>query len=489
MLTTGSRPTLKAFDSSLALKILLLLAGFACFAVRLDCSYVRAASPFQVDYEEGNILNAASRITHGLTPYPAVGSFPYTVNCYGPIGYLVSAAGIKILGLSFFGPRLLVLFAGIGIVFMIAGLTKALGADPGSRWLAALSFLCAPLVYFWFPVLRVDFWAIFLSLLGLYVAVRLPRAWALTALIFAVALLTKHTAIAAPAAVFIEYLMQRKLRRGVAFAGITAAVVLLCLVLLGRDFVFALLGTHPDPYSFRFALQAYAMAMYGCILPLSVILYALVTGFRWTTTSRLVWFYVGLCTLTSLSAGKLGSNTNHFLEWTTAVCILCGLALAHLFRTQALLARPFAVGLCCLAIIFTLTSQWNWRNMAADQADCPRAYDLLRTSKTDRILSENIGALVLSGKSVLVSNPFVVTQLGNSVGWQAGSMEQLTQDQFFDLVLLGGELNDFRPESGTWSRDFIRVLADKYSAVERFQCPYARVAYIPRTGSSNAGHD
>jgi len=83
----------------------------------------------------------------------------------------------------------------------------------------------------------------------------------------------------------------------------------------------------------------------------------------------------------------------------------------------------------------------------------------------------------------------VVTQLGNSVGWQAGSMEQLIQDQFFDLVLLGGELNDFRPESGTWSRDFIRVLADKYSAVERFQCPYARVAYIARTGSTNAGHD
>lgn len=194
-------------------KALLLFVGIACFVIRIVSSYGRAASTFQIDYEEGNILNAATRLLHGLTPYPAVGSFPYIVNCYGPVGYLLSAAGIKVFGLSLFGPRVLVLLSGIGIFFLIAAIVKTLGSRWDVGFLAALSFLCAPLVYYWFPTLRVDFWAIFFSLLGLYVFVKVPRAWPLVGLIFSAAILTKHTAIGAPAAVFLELLVQKKILR------------------------------------------------------------------------------------------------------------------------------------------------------------------------------------------------------------------------------------------------------------------------------------
>jgi len=478
-------------------RVLLLLVGIACLAIRLEISYARAASPFQADYEEGNILNAAFRIIHGLTPYPPPGSFPYTLNCYGPVGYLLSAVGIKIFGLSLFGPRLLVLLAGAGVVFLIAALTRTLGGRWDVGFLAALSFLCAPLVFFWLPTLRVDFWAILLSLLGLYIFAKFPRAWPLPGLVFGLGLLTKHTAIAAPVAVFLELLAQRKPGRGFLLAGITGGTVLLCMVGLGRDFVFALLRTHPDPYSFKLALQSYFGAAFGCLLPIAVIIYALAGGFRWTERCRLAWFYVALCTLTSLSAGKLGSNTNHFLEWTAAICILCGLALSYLFGTKDLLVRAFAVGLLSLSVIFTGMSLRAWRIMAADQSGCAEAFDFVRTFGSDRILSENVSALVLGEKPVLISNPFVVTQLGNSVKWQAGSMEELAQGRYFDLILLGGELKDFRPESGTWSVELIKVIGRQYSPVRSFNCPNARVAYIPSTAQerqssadlSNDGND
>ena len=182
MLTTESRPRLNAFNSSLAPKILLLLAGFACFAVRLHCSYVRAASPFQVDYEEGNILNSGLRIVQGQPLYPAPGSFPYILNPYGPVGYLVSALGIKIFGLGLFGPRLFILSAGIAVAVLISALTKALGGRWDAGALLGLSYLCLPLVSYWLPLLRVDFWAVFLSLLGLYVFSSFRSAWPMAAL-------------------------------------------------------------------------------------------------------------------------------------------------------------------------------------------------------------------------------------------------------------------------------------------------------------------
>jgi len=462
-------------------KAFLMSVGIGCLAVRIVASYARTASTFQIDYEEGNILNAATRLLHGLTPYPAVGTFPYIVNCYGPVGYLLSAAGIKIFGLSLFGPRLLILLSGIGIFFLIAAIVNTIGGRWDVGFLAALSFLCAPLVYYWFPTLRVDFWAILLSLAGIYVFVRLPRAWPLAGLIFGAALLTKHTAIAAPAAVFLELLVQKKSWRAFLLAGISGSIVLSCMVALGRNFVFAMLKTHPDPYSLRIALESYLSAAFGCMLILAVIIYCAARGFRWNEPSRIAWFYVALCSLTALSSGKLGSNTNHLLEWTASVCILCGLGLSYLFDTNDLLAPIFAMGLIALSVIFTATSQLAWRNTVVSASGCAETLDYVRNFAGDRILSENISALVLTDKPVLVSNPFVITQLGDSVEWQKGSMEQLAQGQYFDLVLLGGELKDFRPESGTWSAELINAIRRKYSPVRYFQCPNARVAYVANT--------
>ena len=73
-----------------------------------------------------------------------------------------------------------------------------------------------------------------------------------------------------------------------------------------------------------------------------------------------------------------------------------------------------------------------------------------------RLMSDDKSALVLGGKEVLVSNPFVTTQLGNSITWQAGSVEQLVQWQYFDLIVLGGTLDSYIPSAGGESTELIR---------------------------------
>ena len=47
-----------------------------------------------------------------------------------------------------------------------------------------------------FPLLRVDYWAILFSLLGLFIFLTFPRVWFVAVILFALAVLTKITAIA-----------------------------------------------------------------------------------------------------------------------------------------------------------------------------------------------------------------------------------------------------------------------------------------------------
>jgi Dolichyl-phosphate-mannose-protein mannosyltransferase len=481
--------TLAPRSTPLALKLFLILTSAVCLYLSFRCIHARLLMPFEIDYEEGNILNSGLRIVQGRPLYPAPGSFPYILNPYGPMGYLVSALGIKIFGLGLFGPRLFIVFAGIAVAILIAALTKTLGGRWDAGALLGLSYLCLPLVSYWLPLLRVDFLAVFLSLLGLYVFSRFRSAWPLAALLFASAILTKQTAVAAPAAVFLELIAERKFARAFGIIGIVVGSVFACMEALGQGFIFAFLKTHPDPYSFYRAFQSGFAAVHGCMLILVVIAYAAVFRFRWTRRSRLAWFYVSLCSLSALSVGKLGSNMNHFIEWTAAVCIIGGLALSELLQREDVLARPFSLGLLVLAAIFAVMSVRNFGGVGPERKDCREDYAFIRSFPGPRVMSDDISALVLGGKEVLVSNPFVSTQLGNSITWQAGSVEQLVQRQYFDLIVLGGTLDSYIPSAGGESPELIQTIGKRYVPVKYFQCAYAKVAFTPAGERTVNMHD
>lgn len=468
-----------AYPALLSLRVYLLVAATLAVAFSFVCVYGRLHMPFEIDYEEGNILNTGLRILQGQTPYPPPGIFPYVINPYGPIGYVVSALGIKIFGLGLLGPRLLVLVSGIAVTVLLAFLVTRLGELPHVGAIAAISFACLPIVSYWLPLLRVDFVAIFFSLLGLYIFCRFPTAWPFVGFILGVGILTKQTALAVPTAIFIELIIRKQSARAFALIAVIVATVVSCAALLGKGFLFAFLRTHPDPYSFTRVFHSSIAAAHGCILLLATIAYAFAFGFRWTNISRIAWLYLAACTVTCLSSGKLGSNMNHFLEWSAGVCILAGLALCYLIQTRDLLARPFALGLLTLATVFAFMSERNFGVIHASQNGCMQAYAFIRDFPGDRVLSDDISALVLNKKPVLISNPFVVTELGQSVRWQAGTVEQMTRARYFDLIILGGTVESSIPGAGGWSTDVMHAIASGYVPVRYFQCPYAKVAYVP----------
>src|SRR5262245_23519547 len=181
---------------------------------------LRAVLPFQIEYPEGLVLNSANRLLHGQTPYPDPRSFPYILNCYGPLAYALAAVAIKLFGVSLFPLRMLVLLAGLAVLALLTVLTSRMGG----RWQVGVAigvlYLCSPIVRFEFPLLRIDLWTITFSLLGLYFFLKYPQALPLHALCFAAAILTKPTSGAALAACVIYLATKRQIRRAFALAAL-----------------------------------------------------------------------------------------------------------------------------------------------------------------------------------------------------------------------------------------------------------------------------
>jgi hypothetical protein len=457
----------------------LSVVAVACLCVIVHYAYIRASSPFQIDYEEGNILNAGNRLINGQSPYPDPQAFPYIINPYGPVGYQFTKAAIDLFGLSLLGPRIFVLVAGIAIVFLLAVLTWELGGIWQIGFALGVLYLCSPLVRVWFPLLRVDFWAVMLSLLGLYAFVAFPRAWPIAALVFAIAILTKHTALAGPAACIFELIVSRRGRSACAFVGLTVVTVVASLAGINGNPLFHLLHTHPDPYSLKRLFELYAFALESSTLLCAVVVYGLAFGINWNKRSRLAWLYLSLCSVTSLTAAKLGSETNHFLEWTAAVCLVASLSLSDLVKAGNMLAKPFVVGFAVLIPTFAFMANRFATQTELQGAGCRDAYAFVRSFSGNRVLSEDVAALVLGNKPVLISNPFVTTQLKSTIDWSEGTIEHLVDRQYFQLIMLGGEPHEFQSQSGRWSVALIEALRERYRPVRRFDCyPSMAVAFV-----------
>jgi len=284
-----------------------LIAGVLvlCALIRFKFAYLRATTPFQLDYEEGNLLNAALRITNWITPYPPAGTFPYVINPYGPVGYLLTALGIKLFGISLLGPRILVLMAGVGVALCIGFLSRHYGVNWDIALPIAVLFFCSASMWAWLPLLRVDLWAILLSLLGLCVFARKSERWPIAAILFALALLTKLTAAAAPAACFLELLLQRKTFRALRFSALTATIVIVGSASLGGSPLFHLLRTHPDAFSLTHLFTMYWSAIGQSLLVIAILIYSLSFGFRWSPETRLPWLYCGLQPLSVVANSAL----------------------------------------------------------------------------------------------------------------------------------------------------------------------------------------
>jgi len=456
-------------------------------------AYLRA--PYQFDYEEGNILNALLRITQGATPYPDPHALPNIINPYGPVAYYLLVLPVKIFGLAFLYPRAMILGCAIVIALFLAIELRRATHSFALAVTFGLIYLSIPNIQEWAWLLRADLLGIAFTAAGLVAFSRQSDRervrTMLPALLFAAGLLVKPTLIAAPAACFFALVARRRYRDAVSLAGVTVAVFGLVLALFAAVTRGAVLLdiflSHPDPFSlgvYAYGLTHMLTASWPLMLLAAIAIAHDLTQRRFSPA--ILWLV--FATATAITAGKLGSNQNHFLEWNTALCLAAGLGLDRLIslhpRTLALATTAIAIGATTF-VISTSRPPRNPENTDPERG-CPQAYAWVRTQAGDNLLTENVGALVLGNKKVWVSNPFVLAQLVEHSGWSDAELVRMVRERRFDAVLTKMDYAAVPAYlvEGTerFSPQLLRALAENYAPEPMFQCKDMNIVYRPKAG-------
>jgi 4-amino-4-deoxy-L-arabinose transferase-like glycosyltransferase len=462
----------------------LAVAALAVRCIAAVYSILPIAAPFQADYEEGNILNALTLILGGRTPWPDPRVLPSVMDPYGPVAYYLLVVPVRLFGVRLVYPRAMIL----GCVLIVAALLAAELARRTRSWLLAASFaliyLTIPNVQEWGWLLRVDFLGIAFTAAGFCVfSRRLARGdapGALPALLFAAALLVKTTLVAAPAACLAVLLARRRVRDAVRLAGLTAAavvgVVVLFAVITRGAFVTDVFLSHPDPYSRRRFLGGLLLMIWDSWPLVALAAVAVLDDVAKARLSPPVAWLLS-ATAATFTSGALGSNRNHFLEWNTALCLAAGIGMARLVLLRPPVLRLASLGAAAAALALVLVAPREIA-FAQGQEGCAQAYEWVRTQAGPNLLAENVGALVLGGKRVWMSNPFNWTQMVEHAGWSDAELLRMVRERRFDAVIV-------RPAHMTggyrrFPRSVLQAIGDEYEAHPGFECLDMQAIYTPR---------
>jgi hypothetical protein len=242
-------------------------------------------------------------------------------------------------------------------------------------------------------------------------------------------------------------------------------------------FLFHQVGTHVDPFSWT----NYRSHVSQVLRETTVLVALSVIGILRTRRLPPPFLYLFFVILGTVTALKVGSESNHFLELEAALCISAATGICELQKMKSL---PFATaGLVVLCSGILAVEGIANRAMYSSHGvvdECAQAYAYIRDH--ERVLSENVGALVLTGRPVLLSNPFVYAQLVRSRKWPTGRVEQMLEESTADLVIIGKPgISEQR-----WSQPALAAIASNYHVSRRFACADTVVAYepnSPRAGS------
>ena len=182
---------------SSTLKYLLIISAVYFIGAFLWVALHRIGYPFELEWQEGAIVDHCRRIISGRPLY-ASPDLTFTPFFYPPLFFYLSGWLMKIIGIGFFAPRLVSFIASLGVLLLIfVTVWRETGSPLGALLASGLFAAAYRATGAWLDIARVDSLFLFWLALGVFWARRGEGKWnvLITAFIFSLAFHTKQFAL------------------------------------------------------------------------------------------------------------------------------------------------------------------------------------------------------------------------------------------------------------------------------------------------------
>lgn len=440
--------------------------------------------PYDLDAGEGLIINRSWLLSRGENIYPSIDHEPYFVMNYTPLFEFILAGLVKVFGPQIMLGRILSVGSAVLSGFFIYKIVYNLSQRHWSAAIAGLMFFTSAWLTSWSVLCRIDVFALMFVLAGLSLLSDENRRHhagmiILSGICFTAALFSRQSMVAAPVACMAAYLlfvnqaqdkkrhwMELKLLMGVMAGLITVIFIALQTMTHGEFFrhsVLYTLGTF-DIDNFQRWIAEYLKTHWIVTLISAA---WIVFVFLSKKISLPVLFWMSSLAVT-LTAGKLGSSINYFLEFWSASCILTGLAISHFENNHQKLGKT--VGSILLMVLlavqliifqkridFTLPAD-EYRQASKDLSE------LISRAPGD-VISEYTGYSIQNGKKFIYQS-FSMAQLSLSGMWSEEKILNDIKNHRFDLIVLTGVGMGY----DRWTPQFKDTVNKYYKVTKTFPC-------------------
>ncbi len=438
--------------------------------------------PNVIDYGEAPMVDQANRVLANQAIYQADFSTPpYVVANYPPIYPILMAGLSHLTGISpLLSGRIISLAAAIASAGVLSSLSKALGGNRWS-WLAAMGiFLGHPYVLSWSPLARVDLLALFFCLAALGIVYHHWHSWRWLTLalgLLLAAIYTRQSYLLAGPAASIYWLWSQDRRRASTFTFILFAAVLLIFVAINAltqgGFYLNIIQANINTYSL--SILSNWLKQFLLIWPVVVVgIIAFIGMFLANHIPRtsaakifiargwLVFTFSSL--LAALTAGKVGSGANYFLEMIAALSLLGALAINHIPDLKPSIRWPIALLVCAqliwlLAGVMTLTQDTYSKTWARVEWYDQMAHLVKAASDHGPVLTDDYLGLVVIADQAIYYQPFEYGQLYKADLWDPERLAEDIRRGYFPLILIGGTSLD---KPCCWPPELVSAIQERY---------------------------
>ncbi len=498
------------FASRIGAAILCMVVGYLAFRALLfvRLAYVLTGYPFDIDYNEGFMLNEAQLLARGERLYADINRPPWYVTHYTPLYPAICSVAIR-LGLpGLWACRTVSMISTVLICVLLYLSIRRMGGGWTSGDIGALAFPASTYVVSWGCVAKADVMAVLLDLLAVYLLlpsgrdhegepghpprVRCTNSYvnvAASAICCTLALYTRQTMIAAPLAAGAMLFVHRR-RMGIVFGAIFLVLSASAFLALDRatqgEFEKHIFSYTVGIFDLgqMFHLQYFFWRDHFAIAALAVS--GLIGAVR-RRSLTVPWAYLLPAFLVSLSCGHYGASSNHFLELYAVLCLCSGTALEAVRRRSLWIRVVVAAGIVLqsswVVNQYSDVDYWLRPPTAKYVEDGKRLVARLKQAPGE-VLCEYNGFTLLAGKKVLF-HPNALSILAKLGRWDQTPMLTRLENRTFGFLAC-------EPlKLGRWSPEMARAIQRGYEPIDSFAVykidrPTCLIGLAPREPASGS---